>query len=224
MAASRRCSATPASKPRPSFAARWNSSAPWSRIRRPRPAPTSRRCSPPVPPEPPRLLRSRGLPSQRRRRCPPVASAKEPPTKRCRPGSRALRRAPRPEAPAGDRRWRRVGAMTLGAGAVAASSEDFRHSVSHTVGVIFQPAVHPTPATEHVQPSPSDVPEVPAIPAPGATSAATGYPGGPPPGRPRPARPAGAFRLTERRGRPRRQRPRPPSAGTAYCRRPGSAR
>ena len=27
-----------------------------------------------------------------------------------------------------------VGAMTLGAGAVAASSEDFRHSVSHTVG------------------------------------------------------------------------------------------
>jgi hypothetical protein len=72
-----------------------------------------------------------------------------------------------------------IGAMSLGAGAVAASSEDFRHSVSRTVGVIFQPAVHPTPATEHAQPSPSDVPEVPAIPAPGATSAATGNPGGP---------------------------------------------
>lgn len=69
-----------------------------------------------------------------------------------------------------------VGAMTLGAGAVAASSEDFRHSVSRTVGVIFHPAVHPAPAPEHVQPSPSDVP---AIPVPGATAAATGNPGGP---------------------------------------------
>ena len=36
-----------------------------------------------------------------------------------------------------------VGAMTLGAGAVAASSEDFRDSVNHTVGVIFQPAAPP---------------------------------------------------------------------------------
>ena len=44
-----------------------------------------------------------------------------------------------------------VGAMTLGAGAVAASSEDFRESVSHTVGIIFQPSgetpdVAPKPA------------------------------------------------------------------------------
>ena len=59
-----------------------------------------------------------------------------------------------------------VGAMTLGAGAVAASSEDFRHSISQSVGVIFQPAGHGTPAPEHVQPSPSSVP---AVPAPAAT-------------------------------------------------------
>ena len=68
-----------------------------------------------------------------------------------------------------------VGAMTLGAGAVAASSEDFRHSVSHTVGVIFQPAGHGSPAPEHVQPSPSSVP---ALPAPAATSR-PGTPGAP---------------------------------------------
>jgi hypothetical protein len=60
-----------------------------------------------------------------------------------------------------------VGAMTLGAGAVAATSEDFRHGVSETVGVIFQPEGPGTPAPEHVQPSPSSVP---ALPAPAATS------------------------------------------------------
>ena len=60
-----------------------------------------------------------------------------------------------------------VGAMTLGAGAVAASSEDFRHSVSHTVGVIFQAPGHGgTPVPERVQPSPSTIP---ALPAPVAT-------------------------------------------------------
>jgi hypothetical protein len=75
-----------------------------------------------------------------------------------------------------------IGAMSLGAGAVAASSEDFRHSVSRTVGVIFQPTGHPAPATEHVQPSPSDVTAVPAIPAPGATPSASGTPGVPPAG------------------------------------------
>ena len=75
-----------------------------------------------------------------------------------------------------------IGAMSLGAGAVAASSEDFRHSVSRTVGVIFQPTGDPAPATGHVQPSPSDVPAVPAIPAPGATPSATGTPGVPPAG------------------------------------------
>jgi hypothetical protein len=62
---------------------------------------------------------------------------------------------------------------------VAASSEDFRHSVSRTVGVIFEPSVHPAPATEHAQPSPTTVP---AIPAPGATPAAPGTPGSAPAG------------------------------------------
>ncbi|HKS00284.1 MAG TPA: hypothetical protein VJS86_01315, partial [Arthrobacter sp.] len=37
-----------------------------------------------------------------------------------------------------------VGAMGLGAGAVAASSEDFRNSVGHTVVQIFQPASETT--------------------------------------------------------------------------------
>jgi hypothetical protein len=67
-----------------------------------------------------------------------------------------------------------VGAMTLGAGAVAASSEDFRHSVSQSVGVIFQPSGNGTPASEHVQPSPSPS-SVPALPAPAAA-----YPAGTP--------------------------------------------
>lgn len=59
-----------------------------------------------------------------------------------------------------------VGAMSLGAGAVAASSEDFRRDVSRTVGVFFQPAGHaPAPAPEHAQPSPANVPAVPAVPA-----------------------------------------------------------
>ena len=60
-----------------------------------------------------------------------------------------------------------IGAMSLGAGAVAASSEDFRHSVSRTVGVIFQPAGETTPGPEQVQPSPGSVP---SSPAPAATS------------------------------------------------------
>ena len=66
--------------------------------------------------------------------------------------------------------------MTLGAGAVAASSEDFRHSVSHTVGVIFQTPGHGTPAPEHVQPSPSTIPALPApVATPGhGTSGTTG--------------------------------------------------
>ena len=71
-----------------------------------------------------------------------------------------------------------VGAMTLGAGAVAASSEDFRHSISQSVGVIFQPAGHGTPAPEHVQPSPSSVP---GLPAPAVTSR-PGTPGAAPTG------------------------------------------
>ncbi|GAA2129397.1 hypothetical protein GCM10009825_09540 [Arthrobacter humicola] len=66
-----------------------------------------------------------------------------------------------------------IGAMSLGAGAVAASSEDFRHSVSQTVGVIFQPSGRTTQAPEHVQPSPASVP---AFPAPAGT-APSGTPG-----------------------------------------------
>ena len=66
-----------------------------------------------------------------------------------------------------------IGAMSLGAGAVAASGEDFRHSVSQTVGVIFQPSGHATQAPEHVQPSPASVP---AFPAPAGTAPA-GAPG-----------------------------------------------
>ncbi|BCW69476.1 hypothetical protein [Arthrobacter sp. NicSoilB8] len=73
-----------------------------------------------------------------------------------------------------------VAAMTLGAGAVAASSEDFRHSVSQTVGVIFQPAGHATPAPAHVEPSPASVP---AVPAP-AVTARPGTPGAGTPGAP----------------------------------------
>ncbi|WP_211880158.1 hypothetical protein [Pseudarthrobacter albicanus] len=68
-----------------------------------------------------------------------------------------------------------AGAMALGAGAVAASSEDFRHNVGQTIGVLFQPAGHvPAPAPEHAQPSPSpsSIPAVPAVPAPTAAAAA----------------------------------------------------
>lgn len=55
-----------------------------------------------------------------------------------------------------------LGAMTLGAGAVAASSEDFRENVGHTVGTIFQPPggtadMAPKPA----RPSPADLPAAP---------------------------------------------------------------
>ncbi|WP_427134298.1 hypothetical protein [Pseudarthrobacter sp. S9] len=64
-----------------------------------------------------------------------------------------------------------IGAMSLGAGAVAASSEDFRHNVSRTVGVIFQPSGHgPSPAPEQARPSPASDPAVPASPAPTATT------------------------------------------------------
>ncbi len=64
-----------------------------------------------------------------------------------------------------------VGAMSLGAGAVAASSEDFRHNVGQAIGVLFQPAAH-TPAPERAQPSPADIPAVPSAPTAAATNAA----------------------------------------------------
>jgi hypothetical protein len=53
-----------------------------------------------------------------------------------------------------------VGAMGLGAGAVAASSEDFRNSVSHTVVRIFQPASETT-APAPVPTSPAGIPAAP---------------------------------------------------------------
>ena len=70
-----------------------------------------------------------------------------------------------------------IGAMTLGAGAVAASSEDFRHNLSQSVGVIFQPPAHNTPAPQPAGPSPASVP---AGPVPPSSPAATGTPSGTP--------------------------------------------
>lgn len=67
-----------------------------------------------------------------------------------------------------------VGAMTLGAGAVAASSEDFRESLNHTVGVIFQPSGEtPDVAPKPAKPSPTDIP---ATPAPSNAAGATAQP------------------------------------------------
>lgn len=70
-----------------------------------------------------------------------------------------------------------IGAMTLGAGAVAASSEDFRDSVSKTVGIIWQPVDEaPDVAPEPAITSPADVPAAPApakVPG-GATPPAAG--------------------------------------------------
>jgi hypothetical protein len=54
-----------------------------------------------------------------------------------------------------------VGAMGLGAGAVAASSEDFRRSVGHTVENILQPAGRTAPKPDTAPPSPADLPPVP---------------------------------------------------------------
>lgn len=71
-----------------------------------------------------------------------------------------------------------VGAMTLGAGAVAASSGDFRESVNQTVGSIFQPfGETPDVAPEPAKPSPADIPSAPAPSrAPGATTPPTADP------------------------------------------------
>ncbi|MDQ0616859.1 hypothetical protein [Arthrobacter globiformis] len=68
-----------------------------------------------------------------------------------------------------------VGAMGLGAGAVAASSEDFRNSVSHTVVRIFQPTSETTAPTP-VPTSPAGIPAAPgptvAAPKPSVTGTA----------------------------------------------------
>ncbi len=65
-----------------------------------------------------------------------------------------------------------VGAMSLGAGAVAASSQDFREDVGHAFTVIFQPAAPtPTPSSSAPAdpPAPAPVP-VPAVPSPAVTA------------------------------------------------------
>jgi hypothetical protein len=83
-----------------------------------------------------------------------------------------------------------VGAMTLGAGAVAAASQDFRDTVGHSFGVIFHPAA-PSPAPTTGRTTPSDLPAapaatlvpvqppaavIPAAPLPAPSSAATAAP------------------------------------------------
>lgn len=71
-----------------------------------------------------------------------------------------------------------VGAMTLGAGAVAASSQDFRDTVGHSFGVIFHPAA-PSPAPTSGRTTPSDLPAAPAqvpVQPPAGTTPATPLP------------------------------------------------
>ena len=75
-----------------------------------------------------------------------------------------------------------VGTMGLGAGAVAASSEDFRRSVGHTVEKIFTPAPQaPVTGTDTASTAPSNVPAMTAVPpAPsGGTAPATPAPDSP---------------------------------------------
>lgn len=74
-----------------------------------------------------------------------------------------------------------VGAMGLGAGAVAASSEDFRNSVGHTVVRMFQPAGGTTAPVPTLT-SPADIPAAPAptVAAPKPSGSGTaGSPSGP---------------------------------------------
>ena len=79
-----------------------------------------------------------------------------------------------------------VGAMALGAGAVAASSEDFRLGVGHAVGVIFQPSGRTSaPAPEPAKPSPADIPAAP-VPATAPAPATSGPPAVATPGEPAP--------------------------------------
>lgn len=70
-----------------------------------------------------------------------------------------------------------IGAMSLGAGAVAASSEDFRHNLSLSVGAIFQPTAHKPLAP---QPAGSSPASVPAGPVPPSSPATAGTPSGMP--------------------------------------------
>ncbi|MDQ1596010.1 MAG: hypothetical protein QOH40_2566 [Arthrobacter pascens] len=66
-----------------------------------------------------------------------------------------------------------VGAMGLGAGAVAAASEDFRRSVGHTVVRILQPVGQTTtPKTDTAPPAPTDMPPLPGQPGTGTVPSA----------------------------------------------------
>lgn len=92
-----------------------------------------------------------------------------------------------------------ISAMSLGAGAVAASSEDFRLNIGRTVGVLFPPAdPAPAPARDHARPSPADIPAVPAPPTAAAPAPSLGAAAAPSPG-------AAAAHATEK--------PAPPPAG-----------
>ena len=126
-----------------------------------------------------------------------------------------------------------VGAMTLGAGAVAASSGDFRESVNHTVGIIFQPSGEtPDVAPEPAKPSPADIPAAP-VPskAAGATTQPTadGVPQAPGSARQRfPRSPAPPLRLPSAAAESFRRRPsvrsRRGSPGSPAGRGPGPSR
>ncbi len=78
-----------------------------------------------------------------------------------------------------------VGAMSLGAGAVAASSEDFRENVGRTFTVMFQPAA-PAPAPVPARTSPANIPAVP-LQAPAGTAPAGPVPAVTAPAAPSPA-------------------------------------
>ena len=72
-----------------------------------------------------------------------------------------------------------VGAMSLGVGAVAASSQDFRENVGHAFTVIFQPTA-PAPVPAPTAPAPTDLPAAP-VPVPATTSPAGTTPAEPSP-------------------------------------------
>lgn len=73
-----------------------------------------------------------------------------------------------------------VGAMSLGVGAVAASSQDFRENVGHAFTVIFQPTA-PAHVPSPAAPAPTDLPAAP-VPVPATTSPAGTTPAEPSPG------------------------------------------
>ncbi len=107
-----------------------------------------------------------------------------------------------------------VAAMSLGAGAVAASSQDFRSDVGHTIGVIFRPAT-PVRTTAPAGPTPSDLPAAPAIPEPAPAvpvpAPARTAPAGTAPAAASPAHPSPTETLPA--AKPRGRAATPPAAG-----------